>query len=267
LKPEELEKEGLVQFPLIMGGVVPVINVKGIDAGVIKLSPELLASIFLGKITKWNDERIAKINKGIKLPSQDITVVHRADGSGTTWIFTNYLDKISQEWHEKVGTDKAVSWPIGVGGKGNEGVAAYVQQVNGSIGYVEYAYALQNKMTYIQLENRAGKYVPPTIETFQAAAQGADWKSAPGYYLVLTNQSGDSSWPITGASFILVHKEQKDAARAKAMVEFFDWCLKTGSEIAKSLDYVPMPQTVTAMIQTTWEKDLRSSGKVVWAKK
>ena len=267
LKSDELEKEGLVQFPMVIGGVVPVINVKGINAGELRLTPELLAAIFLGKITKWNDEKIRKVNPSLKLPSDSITVVHRADGSGTTWIYTNYLDKISQEWHQTVGTDKAVKWPVGVGGKGNEGVAAYVQQVNGSIGYVEYAYALQNKMAHVQLENRAVKFVNPTIESFQAAAQGADWKNAPGYYLVLTDQPGDASWPITGASFILIHRDQKDMARGKAMVEFFNWCLKNGEKIAMDLFYVPMPQTVVAMVENTWGKDLRSAGKVVWNRK
>jgi phosphate transport system substrate-binding protein len=244
MKADELKKEGLIQFPMIIGGVVPVINIKGIKSGEIKLTPDLLAEIYLGKIRYWDDGEIKKVNSGVKLPHQAITVVHRADGSGTTWIFTNYLDKVSKEWHEKVGTDKAVSWPTGVGAKGNEGVAAQVQKLSGSIGYVEYAYALQNKLPYAQLRNKAGKYVNPTSDAFQAACSNADWKGAAGYYVVLTDQPGDKSWPITGASFILVHKAQKNAATAQRMLEFFDWSYKNGGKMAEELDYVPVPDSV-----------------------
>jgi len=264
MKPEELNQIGLVQFPMIIGGVVPVINVQGIQTGRLKLTPTLLADIFLGKITKWNDPAIKKVNPDLSLPHKDITVVHRADGSGTTWIFTNYLDKISREWSEKVGTAKAVSWPTGVGGKGNEGVTAYVQRIQGSIGYVEFAYALQNNLNYVQLQNRAGNYVSPTIETFQAAAANADWKSAPGFYLVLTDQPGDKSWPITGASFILFYKQQPDAAKARAVLDFFHWCFANGSDQAEKLHYVPMPASVVDMVESVWQSEIRSGGQPVW---
>ncbi len=257
MEPEELNKSDLFQFPMIIGGVVPVLNVSGIQAGQVRLAPGVLADIFLGKITKWNDPAIAKLNNDVKLPDTAITVVHRADGSGTTWIFTNYLSKVSPEWKQKVGNDKSVAWPVGIGGKGNEGVATYVQQTAGAIGYVEYAYALQNKMTYALLQNRAGKYVKPTIETFQAAAANADWKSAPGFYMVLTDQPGDTSWPITGASFILVRKNQPDAARAKAMFDFFDWCYRHGVDIAQKLDYVPIPMNVVELVEITWKTEVK----------
>jgi phosphate transport system substrate-binding protein len=200
----------------------------------------------------------------LTLPDKAITVVHRADGSGTTWIFTNYLDKVSPEWHQKVGTDKAVAWPVGVGGKGNEGVAANVQQIGGAIGYVEFAYALQNKMTYTQLYNKAGKYVQPTIQSFQAAAANADWTQSAGFNVVLTDQPGEKSWPITGASFILVHKNQPDAARAKAMLSFFDWCFANGDQIAVNLHYVPMPPEVVKLIKAAWTKEIKADGQPVW---
>ena len=261
---DELKKSGLVQFPMIMGGVVPVINLSGIDKGQISLSPDTLAGIFLGTIKKWNDTVIAKDNPGVKLPDKAITVVHRADGSGTTWIFTNYLDKVSKNWHSKCGFGKAVNWPVGIGGKGNEGVAAYVQRVDGSIGYVEYAYALQNKMTYVKLKNQAGKSVEPSIETFQAAAASADWANAPGYYVVLTNQPGEASWPITGASYIIIHKDQKNTATAKAMLDFFAWSYGHGADQAKELNYVPMPDNVAKMVQSSWKKDIVSGGKAIW---
>jgi phosphate transport system substrate-binding protein len=264
LKLEELDESGLIQFPMIMGGVVPVINVSGIKAGELKLTPDLLAGIFLGKITKWDDSRIKAVNKRVKLPKKDITVVHRADGSGTTWLFTNYLDKVSAEWREKVGTGKAVDWPAGVGGKGNEGVASYVQRVSGSIGYVEFAYALQNNLAFCKMQNRAGKFVSPTIESFKAAAANADWAKAPGYYLVLTDQPGEGSWPITGASFILVYKDQPDEARAKTMLKYFDWCFEHGKEAAEKLHYVPMPDNVVEMIEKTWKDEIKSKGKPVW---
>jgi len=208
LKAEELDKAGLMQFPMVMGGVVPVVNLPGIKPGGIKLTPALLADIYLGEIKHWNDKRIQAANPGVNLPSKRITVVHRSDGSGTTWIFTNYLTKVSKTWAGKVGNNKAVAWPAGVGGKGNEGVASYVSRIKGSIGYVEYAYALQNKMTYALLQNREGHFVAPTSEAFQAAAANADWSHAPGFYMVLTDQPGNDSWPITGATFILVYKSQ-----------------------------------------------------------
>jgi len=265
LTAEELEKAGLMQFPMIMGGVVPVVNVKGVGAGKLKLSPGLLADIYLGKVTKWNDAAVAGTNPGLTLPDKAITVVHRSDGSGTTWIYTNYLDKISPTWHEKVGTDKAVEWPAGVGGKGNEGVAAYVQRIDGSIGYVEFAYALQNKMAYVQLQNKDGKFVSPTIDSFMAAAANADWMSAPGFYLVLTDQPGETSWPITGASFILMHREQEKPETAQAVLQFFDWCYKNGDEMAQKLDYVPMPDNVVELVQGAWKAGLAGpQGKGLW---
>ncbi len=264
LKAEELEATGLIQFPMVMGGVVPVINVAGISPGQLKLDGETLANIYLGKITSWDDPAIKGLNAGVPLPKQALAVVRRADGSGTTWIFTHYLAGVSPEWKEKVGADKAVAWLVGNGGKGNEGVAAYVQQLPGSIGYVEYAYALQNKMTYVLLKNKDGNYTAPTKETFSAAAANADWKNAPGFFLVLVNQPGKDSWPITGATFILVHKEQANANIAKTMLNFFDWCYKNGDELAIGLDYVPMPDNVVALVQAQWTERLRNNGKAVW---
>jgi len=264
LTKEELDAAGLMQFPMIMGGVVPVVNIKEVAPGQLRLSPALLADIYLGKITKWNDPAVAKENPGVKLPSRTITVVHRSDGSGTTWIFTNYLDKVSADWHTKVGTNKAVDWPVGVGGKGNEGVAAYVQKINGSIGYVEYAYALQNKMSYAQLMNKAGKYVSPTMETFMAAAGNADWKDAPGFYLVLTDQPGDESWPITGASFILMYRNQEKPAVAAEVLKFFDWCYAHGAEMAEKLDYVPMPENVAQLVRDAWKTRMTAGSAAVW---
>lgn len=265
LKPSELDEFGLMQFPMIMGGVVPVVHLAGIGSGQLKLSAANLADIFLGKIKKWDDARIAANNPGLSLPHEDITVVHRADGSGTTWIFTNYLSKVSGEWKGKVGNDKAVAWPVGVGGKGNEGVAAFVRKIEGSIGYVEYAYALQNKMTAVLLQNRAGNFVAPTSENFQAAAAGAGWRHAKGYYMVLTDQPGANSWPITGASFILVYKTQADPARGREVLKFFDWCYKSGAEMAESLDYVPMPANVADMVRESWRREIRDrSGNPIW---
>jgi phosphate transport system substrate-binding protein len=264
LKAEELNEAGLLQFPMIMGGVVPVVNVPGIAAGKLKLSGSTLADIFLGKITKWNDAAIARENSGINLPDSAITVVYRADGSGTTWIFTNYLSKVSATWKDSVGNAKSVKWPSGVGGKGNEGVAAYVQRIKGSIGYVEYAYALQNKLAYSLLQNRDGNYVAPTSATFQAAAANADWEMAEGFYLVLTDQPGAESWPITGASFILVYKEQANADTAREVLKFFDWCYRNGSKTAEKLDYVPMPGKVISLVEKTWKEQIKAAGKPVW---
>lgn len=257
LEPQELAKDGLFQFPMVIGGVVPVVNIEGIKADQLKLDADTLAQLYLGKINKWNDAAIKKLNPDLNLPDRAVTVVHRADGSGTTWIFTDYLSKISPEWKKTVGTGKAVAWPTGVGGKGNEGVAAYVQRVNGALGYVEYAYALQNKMAHVQLKNRDGVFVSPTIETFQTAAANADWESAPGYYLVLTDQPGEKSWPITGASFIIVYEETSDAATAREVLKFFDWCYKQGGTIAKNLHYVPIPDSVVDIIQTKWAEQLK----------
>jgi phosphate transport system substrate-binding protein len=264
MKAEELNQFGLVQFPMVMGGVVPIVHLEGIQAGQLKLSSEVLVQIFLGKITKWNDTKITSLNPELKIPDKDIAVIHRADGSGTTWIFTNYLAAVSSEWKEKVGADKAVSWLTGIGGKGNEGVSSYVSLIDGGIGYVEYAYAVQNKLTYVLLQNRDGNYVAPTIESFMAAAANADWKNAPGFYMVLVNQPGKDSWPITGASFILVYKEQTNAAHTKTMLDFFDWCFKHGKEIATGLDYVPMPDNVVDMVESGWKAQITAGGKPVW---
>ncbi len=265
LTSKQLDAGGLIQFPTVMGGVVPVVSLPGVAAGSVHLTPDVLADIFLGTIKNWNDPRIAAVNKGIKLPDALITVVHRADGSGTTWVFTNYLTKVSNAWAQKVGNDKSVAWPVGVGGKGNEGVASYVERVKGSIGYVEYAYALQNKMNYALLQNRAGKFVAPNSETFQAAAANADWAHAPGMYMVLTDGEGDNSWPITGATFILVHKKQDKAETARVVLKFFDWGFRKGGSMAEALDYVPMPQNVIDLVEKTWALEIKGpDGKSVW---
>jgi phosphate transport system substrate-binding protein len=264
LKKEELDQVGLLQFPLIMGGVVPIINVQGIKPGEMKLTNALVADIFLGKVSQWDDAAIAALNPGLKLPSKKITVVHRADGSGTTSIFTNYLAKVSPEWKDKIGAGKTVAWPNGVGGKGNEGVSAYVRKVNGAIGYVEYAYALQNKLAHVKLKNRDGGEVEPTIATFQAAAANAEWKAEEGFAMFLTDQPGKDSWPITGVSYILLYKQQEKADIAQAMLKFFDWCYKHGKETAESLHYVTMPENVIQMVQETWAKDITAGGKPVW---
>jgi phosphate transport system substrate-binding protein len=239
------------------------VHIEGVAGGKLRLTPKLLADIFLGRITTWDHAELKAANPDLKLPAKEIAVVHRADGSGTTWIFTSYLSEISADWKAKVGAGKSVSWPVGVGGKGNEGVAAYVDRIDGSIGYVEYAYALQNKMPHALLENRAGKYLEPTISSFQAAAANADWKNAPGYYVVLVNQPGDTSWPITGASFILIHKEQANAQLASSLLHFFDWCYRQGAESAEALHYVPIPLTVVELVEATWDQELRSGGKPV----
>lgn len=265
LKPEELEEAGLVQFPAIMGGVVPIVNLDGVAPGQMKMTPEVLANIYLGKITKWNDPKIVAINAGVKLPDNDITVVHRSDGSGTTFLWTNFLSQTNADFKTEVGAGTAVKWPAGVGGKGNEGVAANVQRIKGSIGYVEYAYAKKNQMSHTQLKNRDGQFVQPDDETFKAAAAGADWEKTPGMEVVLTNQAGKSSWPITGASFILMHKSQASAERAKEVLKFFDWSYKNGSAMATELDYVAMPAPVVKLVQDAWKSSIKdASGKAVW---
>lgn len=265
MTPEALEKEGLTQFPAVMGGVVPVINVPGIEDGKLVLTGEVLADIFLGKITKWNDPRIVAENKDLKLPDDNITVVHRADGSGTTFIFTNYLSKVSADWKSSVGEGKAVSWKVGTGGKGNEGVASYVQRIKHSIGYVEYAFALQNKMTTTQLKNREGNSVKADMDSFKAAAANAHWDMNKGFYEILTNEPGKASWPITGATFILVHKVQDKPETAQAVLKFFDWSFSKGDKMAEALDYVPMPEKVTGMIRASWKAQIQdANGKKLW---
>ncbi len=266
LKPADLDKAGLMQFPMIIGGVVPVINLPGIKAGEIRLTPAVLADIYLGKIRKWNDEAIRSLNEGVNLPAKSITVVHRSDGSGTTWIFTNYLAKVSGDWAHKVGFNKAVAWPTGVGGKGNEGVASYVKRIKGAIGYVEYAYALQNRMTHVRLRNHDGNFVEPASGNFQAAAAGADWAHAPGFYLVLTNQPGAKAWPISGASFILVYKKQDKPEVARAVLKFFDWAYRNGAEMAESLDYVPIPESVYNLVERAWAEQIKGpDGSPIWS--
>jgi phosphate transport system substrate-binding protein len=265
LKPEELDKSGLMQFPTVVGGNVPVVNLPGIKPGEIKLTGPVLADIYLGKIKKWNDSALTSLNPGVKLPEQDITVVHRSDGSGTTFIWVNYLSKVSPEWKEKVGEGTSVNWPAGVGGKGNEGVASYVQRISGAIGYVEYAYALQNKLVHTLVKNRDGNFVAPNIESFRAAAAGAQWDKAPGMYLILTDQSGKNSWPISGATFILVYRSQEKPDRAKEVLRFFDWAYADGDKLARDLDYVPLPDSVVKLIQGSWKNEIKDpSGKAVW---
>jgi phosphate transport system substrate-binding protein len=264
LDSEKLEKEGLVQFPMVMGGVVPVYNLEGIKPGDVRLTGAVLADIYLGKITKWNAPAIAALNKGVKLPSQDITVVARSDGSGTTFIFTHYLSKVSSEWKEKAGNNTSVKWPAGVSGKGNEGVAAYVQRLSGSIGYVEYAYALQNKMSYALLQNKEGNFVGPNDKSFRAAAANADWNKAPGFNLMLTDQPGKDSWPITGATFILMHKKQEKPGNAVIALKFFDWAYESGDKMALELDYIPMPDNVVKLVKAEWKKIQNASGQPVY---
>lgn len=265
MKGAALDENQLLQFPAIIGGTVPVVNMAGIKPGELKLTGSLVADIFLGKITRWNDQAIQTLNPQLKLPSAAIIVVHRSDGSGTTFGWTNYLSKVSPAWKEKVGEGKAVKWPTGQGGKGNEGVAAYVRQLKNSIGYVEYAYAKQNNLPWAQLQNKAGKFVQPQQSSFAAAAANAEWTSEPGMGVVLTDEPGDESWPVTSASFILMHKQQDDAAKATQVLSFFDWAFKNGSPMARELDYVPMPDSVTDQIREVWKTQIKTKdGAAVW---
>ena len=264
LTAENLDKEGLVQFPMVIGGVVPVYNITGIKPGEIHLNGAVLADIYLGKVAKWNAPAIAALNKGVKLPDLEITVVARSDGSGTTFIYTNYLAKVSDDWKSKVGNDASVKWPVGVSGKGNEGVAAYVQRLQGSIGYVEYAYAIQNKMSYVTLQNASGEFVTPNDKSFRAAAANAQWDKAPGFYQILTAQPGKDSWPITGATFILMHKKQDKPQNAQAALKFFEWAYEKGDKMALDLDYIPMPDSVVKLVKAEWKKVQDNSGKSVY---
>jgi phosphate transport system substrate-binding protein len=261
LTDEELNKDGLLQFPTVIGGVVPVVNIKGVKPGQIKLTGPLLADIYLGKITRWSDPAIKALNRDVPLPDAAIAPVRRADGSGTTFIFTNYLSKLSPEWKAKVGEGTAVNWPLGTGGKGNEGVSAFVQRLENAIGYVEYAYAKQNKMAYVLMANREGRFVEPQDKNFKAAAAGADWSNS--FYQVLTNEPGVDAWPITGATFILMHKVQDKPEQAHAVLKFFDWAYATGDQMAAELDYVPMPAAVKAAIHQHWQSIKSADGKVV----
>jgi phosphate transport system substrate-binding protein len=264
LSGDELNAKGLIQFPMVVGGVVLAVNLPGLQTNSVKLDPETLAKIFLGEIKKWNDASITKLNPGVALPSKDITVVHRADGSGTSFIFTSYLAKINTKWKNRVGSGTAVEWPVGLGGKGNEGVASYVKQVEGSIGYVEYAYAIQNKMATVVLKNRDGQFVQPGAEAFSAAAVNADWAKADHFGVVLTDMPGRDTWPIVGASFILLYKDQPEAAKAKAMLKFFDWCYRSGADQATKLDYIPIPEKVYSLVEKMWSEKVKSGNKPVW---
>jgi phosphate transport system substrate-binding protein len=259
LKAADLEKFGLTQFPMVMGGIVPVANLDGISAGDLVMDGPTLAKIFMGEIKTWDDAAIKKLNPNAKLPNQAIAVVHRSDGSGTTFNFAYYLAEASADWKSKVGVNTSVQWPVGIGAKGNEGVANNVAQTKGAIGYVEYAYALQNKLTYTKMINKAGKTVAPTSEAFQAAAANADWKSEPGYGVILANQPGDQSWPMTAATWILMYKQPQDATASSEALKFFAWAYKNGSKMADELHYVSMPANVIADIQKTWAAEIKAS--------
>ena len=263
LTVEDLGKNGLQQFPTCIGGAIPAVNLKGVKPGELKLTGALIADIYLGKVKKWNDPEIKKLNPSVNLPDTAITPVHRSDGSGTTYIWSDYLSKVSPEWKTKVGEGTSINWPAGVGGKGNEGVASYVMRINGSIGYVEYAYVLQNHMTYALVQNREGHFASPSAKSFQAAAAGADWSKAPGMNLMLTDAPGKEAWPIAGATFILVHTTAENAAREKQVLEFFKWAYANGGPAAESLDYVPMPQSVAKLIETNWKQIKDGSGKPI----
>ncbi len=260
LKPEQLKKEGLIQFPTVMGGDVPVANLDGIKSGDLKLDGDTLAKVFLGQITKWDDPAIKKLNPNAKLPSQAIVVVHRSDGSGTTFIWTDYLSKVSAEWKSKVGANTSVEWPVGIGAKGNEGVANNVANTKGAIGYVEYAYAKQNNLTTLNMINKTGKVVAPNAAAFQAAAANADWEKSEGFYVILTDEPGAESWPIAGATFILIHKQPQDPAAASEALKFFSWAYSKGDKMAQDLDYVPMPKNVVAAIKKVWSAEIKDSG-------
>jgi phosphate transport system substrate-binding protein len=265
LKGADLEKHGLIQFPTVIGGVLPVVNLDGIAAGKMKLTGEILAEIYDGTITQWNDKKIQELNPDLKLPNVAITVIHRADGSGTTFLFTSYLSATSKAWREKFGANAAISWPIGIGGKGNEGVSSYVQRIKGSIGYVENAYVSQNKLTYVLLRNKEGEFVSPTPESFKAAAVNTDWSNSPYFAELLIDQPGKASWPITGVTFILMYKIQVKPENGKAILQFFDWSYKQGSVIAESMFYVPLPNTVTTLVQEAWTKNIKDeNNNLLW---
>jgi phosphate transport system substrate-binding protein len=267
LKPDDLKASGLVQFPMIIGGVVPVVNVKGVLPGQLLLDGATIAAIYMGDIKQWNDPVIKKLNPKLTLPSTDIAPVYRSDGSGTNFLFSDFLSKSSPKFQSSIGANASVQWPAGIGAKGNEGVANMTAQTDGAIGYVEYAYAKQNKMSYTMLINKSGKAVAPNAESFQAAAATADWASAEGYYLILTDQAGAKSWPITGASFILVYKQPEDAAAVAEALKFFAWAYKDGAGMAADLDYVPLPPSLIAQVKKTWTADITSGGRPIWSGK
>ena len=265
LKADDLEASGLFQFPMIMGGVVTIVNLPGITPGQLKLTGPVVADIYLGKITKWNAPQIAALNPGVALPAEDITVVYRADGSGTSFLFTDYLSKTSPDFKTTIGAGATVKWATGVGGKGNEGVAANVQRIKGAIGYVEWAFAKKNKISHTQLKNKDGVFLQPDDEAFKAAAASAEWTKAPGFGVVLTDQGGKASWPITGVSYILMHKTQADAAKGKEALKFFEWAFKNGDKAATDLDYVPMPESVVKLVNDAWKANMKdASGKAAW---
>jgi phosphate transport system substrate-binding protein len=264
LKPEDLRESGLVQFPMIIGGVVPVVNIKGVKPGGLTLDGATLAAIYLGDITKWNDARVQKLNPKLSLPSTAIAPVYRSDGSGTNFLFTDYLSKASAKFKDAIGANASVQWPTGIGAKGNEGVANMTTQTDGAVGYVEYAYAKQNNMAYALMINKAVQAVAPSAESFQAAASNADWAHADGYYLILTDQAGAHSWPITGASFILVYANPPDAAATAEALKFFAWAYQSGGPMAAQLDYVPLPASLTSQVQSTWKAQIKSNGAPVW---
>jgi phosphate transport system substrate-binding protein len=267
LKADELQKAGLYQFPTVIGGVVPILNVEGLQPGQLKLTGALLGDIYLGKVKTWNDPAIAAVNPGVKLPTAPITVVHRSDGSGTTFLFTTYLSGQNAEWKAKAGASDAIAWPTGLAGKGNDGVAAFVKQTAGSIGYVEYAYAKQNGASYAQMRNKAGSFVAPNAANFAAAAEGADWANAPGNYLLLLDQPGANAWPITGATFILVHKDVAETGVLQGVLKFFDWAYANGDQAAAQLDYVPLPSAVKELVRKQWASELKAGGKPAWPAK
>src|SRR5215469_1362688 len=257
LEAKDLEESGLVQFPMIIGGVVPVVNIKGVQGGQMVLDGATIAAMYLGEITKWNDPRIKKLNPSLALPATAIAPIYRSDGSGTNFLFSTFLSNSYPKFKETIGANTSVQWPVGIGAKGNEGVANMTTQTDGAIGYVEYAYAKQNKMAYTALINSAGKKVTPNAESFQAAAANADWEHAPGFHLILTNQPGDNSWPITGASFILMHATPPDPAATAAALKFFDWAFKNGGKMAAELDYVPLPDSVVKQVRATWKSQIK----------
>jgi phosphate transport system substrate-binding protein len=265
LSAAELTEAGLFQFPAVMGGVVTIVNLPGITPGQMKLTGPVLADIYLGKITKWNAPEIVALNPGVALPADEITVVHRADSSGTSFLFTDYLSKTNADFKAKIGAGSAVKWATGVGGKGNDGVAANVQRIKGAIGYVEWAFAKKNKMSHTQLKNKDGVFLQPDDDAFKAAAAGAEWTKTPGFAIVLTDAAGKASWPITGVSYILMHKSQADAAKGKEVLKFFDWSFKNGAAAAAELDYVPMPDSVAKLVDAAWKTNLKdSTGKAIW---
>jgi phosphate transport system substrate-binding protein len=257
LEPDELDKAGLAQFPVVIGGIVPVVNLPNIKPGQLHFTGPLLADLFLGKVKKWNDPAIKEVNPDVNLPGTTINIVHRSDGSGTTFNWTNYLSKVSPDWKSKVGEGTAVSWPTGTGGKGNEGVSAFVQRIPGSIGYVEYAYALQNKMNYGLVKNSAGKFVEPNVDSFSAAAANAKWADAKHFYLILTDAPGDTSWPIAATTWVLLHREPKDASRTKQVLDFFRWAFTERQDDAKALDYVPLPDSLVKLIEDYWKTEIK----------